>query len=346
MKTIYAVTGAGGHLGSFVAQYLIDAGEKVRTLLLASEKVQTEGTDVYYGDVTQIETLRPFLAHEADEKLILIHCAGLISISKHVDLKVYQVNVIGTSNILSVAKEEKVARFVYVSSVHALEEGKKGSLIHETKVFNPSKIIGGYAKTKAEASGNVLAAQSDDFEVVIVHPSGIIGPGFTSKGDFLHYLIASYVNKKLTVGVKGGYDFVDVRDVALGTIAAAQNGRSGEGYILSGSYHTIKEIFDMLAEITGNKRAKHYFPTWLIKGVAWMVELHYKRKRETPLFTAYSMHTLKSNANFSLVKSQEELGYQPRPLRETLEDTVLSIREREKTKVTKDKKKKMKRVNT
>ena len=321
-KRIYAITGIAGQLGSVIANKLVLKGEHVRGFYLSNEKNIIPGTEVFYGDVTKPATLEPFLAHDESEELILIHCAAIISISKRVSPKVYDVNVTGTENVVEMAKANGVKRMVHVSSVHAIPEGKKGDIIKETKDFDPRNVEGEYAKTKAAATHYVLQSETDDFEVVIVHPSGIIVPGSTAEGDFFGHFMRLYLQGELKTAVKGGYDFVDVRDVADGVISAVDNGRSGETYIFSGGYYTLKEISDHLAQLTDQKPIKRFLSPRFVKMFAWIAEAYYKIKKKTPLFTAYSIHSLQAPANFTHAKATEELGYNPRPILNTLIDVV------------------------
>ena len=156
---------------------------------------------------------------------------------------------------------------------------------------------------------------------MVVHPSGIIGPYDYGKGHMTQ-MIMSYLGGSLTACVKGGYDFVDVRDVAQGILAAAEKGRSGECYILSNAYINVKDLLRQLAGITGGKRIRTVLPQWFIKPLAPVAELYYKLRKESPLFTQYSLYTLLSNSNFSHEKATRELGYLPRDMGETLRDTV------------------------
>ena len=126
----------------------------------------------------------------------------------------------------------------------------------------------------------------------------------------------------MTSGVNGGYDFVDVRDVAKGIIATCDKGRKGEGYILSNKYFTMQQILFMLHEITGKKEIRIILPLWFLKGTARLAELYYKILRQPPLFTSYSIYTLNTNAHFSHEKATKELGYETRDMKETLTDTV------------------------
>lgn len=332
MERIYLVTGANGHLGSMIIKKLLENNCKVRALILENDKNHLdEKVEVIRGDVRDKETLYPFFDNLENKKIILIHCAGIVTIASKFNQNVYDVNVGGTKNIADIAIEKNVHKMIHVSSVHAIEEGKKGSVIKEVTSFNPDKVEGLYAKTKAEASNYILDMCKKGLNASIVHPSGIIGPGNYGSGH-LSQLIIDYLNHRLTAIVKGGYDFVDVRDVADGIISAVDNARVGECYILSNRYFEVKEIMDMLHEVTGHKQIKTILPNWFARLTAPIAELYYKILRQPPLYTSYSIYTLTSNAIFSHEKATKELNYNPREMRETLKDTVDWLREQGKIK--------------
>ena len=122
--------------------------------------------------------------------------------------------------------------------------------------------------------------------------------------------------------MKGGYDFVDVRDVADGILKAIEKGRVGECYILSNRYFEIKEIINLLHEVTNHKPIKTILPNWFAKLTAPIAELYYKILKQPPLYTSYSIYTLSTNSHFSHEKATKELDYNPRDMKETLKDTV------------------------
>lgn len=122
--------------------------------------------------------------------------------------------------------------------------------------------------------------------------------------------------------VKGGYDFVDVRDVADGVISACKNGRKGECYILSNRYITIKELCDLVCHVQGRKKFKIVLPISFAKLIAPLFEMYYNLKKQTPLFTKYSLYTLSSNANFSNEKAKKDLNFKTRSITDTIKDTV------------------------
>ncbi len=322
MKEIYLVTGAAGHLGSAVVRELLSLHKKVRIFILPKEKNIPEGDlRVYYGDVRNKESLKAFFAHEENTKVVVIHCAGIVSIaSKYVEL-VHEVNVGGTKNIVDLCVENQVDQLIYVSSVHAIPEKPKKQIVSEVTKFSPDDVVGLYAKTKSEATAYVLAAAKIGLKAKVVHPSGIIGPYDYGRGH-MTALVRDYYKGKLTAAINGGYDFVDVRDVAHGIILCVEKGRNGECYILSNRYITVREILDVLHNITGKKRIKTYLPLWFVKMTAPLAEAFYRILKKPPLYTAYSIYTLNTHALFTHEKANRELGYVTRDFHDTLNDTI------------------------
>ncbi len=321
MDNCYLITGAAGHLGSTLVRGLLEKGCSVRALVLPGEKHIPSGADIYYGDVCDATTLAAFFANPENKSLIVIHAAGIVTIASHYEQRVYDVNVLGTRNIVQLCMEHHVKRLVYISSVHAIAEKPKGETITETQHFDPDAVIGLYAKTKAIATKEVLLAAENGLNACVVHPSGITGPYDYGSGH-LTRLIIDYYKHRLTSAIDGGYDFVDVRDVAEAIITCAEKGLSGECYILSNRYFQVKEILDMLHQVTGKKQIKRILPGWFVKLTSHLAELYYKILRQVPLFTPYSLYTLNSNALFSHEKATREFGYSPRDMQQTLSDTV------------------------
>ena len=194
------------------------------------------------------------------------------------------------------------------------------SVLKEIKEFSPETVVGGYARTKAEATQAVLAAVQGGLDAVIVQPSGIIGP-YDHSGNHLVQLVTDYLGGRIPVCVKGGYDLVDVRDVAYGCLMAAEKGKSGECYILSNRHYEIQEVLKMVRRIAGGRRIP-VIPSWMAHLAAPLMQWHARRRKERPLYTGYSLYALKSNDKFSHEKAVRDLGYQPRDLYETLKDTV------------------------
>lgn len=322
MKRRYLVTGADGHLGSTIIKMLRNRGEEVRGLLFGQgeEKKVFPGLVTYvYGDVRSRESMRTFFEGNAQREVYVIHTAGIVDISETASPLMYDVNVNGTKNILFLCREYGVRRLLYVSSVHAIPE-QRDRVLSEVEEFAPEAVVGGYAKTKAEATKCVLTAAKEGMDAVVVHPSGIIGP-YNQGENHLVQLVKDYVQGRLPACVKGGYDFVDVRDVAKGCLQAIEKGKTGECYILSNRHYEIKDMLKMVRKIQGG-RPIPVLPIWMAKISTPFVEIHARRKKTRPLYTSYSLYTLGTNDRFSHDKATQELGYRPRDLWRTLQDTV------------------------
>ena len=325
MKRVYIITGVGGHLGNTVARELLAAGETVRGFALPNEDVTMlygDAVSIVRGDVRDKSSMEPlFYGLKDDDEVYFIHCAGIVSVATKYDQRVVDVNVRGTENVVSLCKEHSVKKLVYISSVHALPELPHGTVIHEVEGFQPESVIGLYAKTKAAATQIVLDAVKSGLDATIIHPSGIIGPNDYGHGH-LTQMVINYLNGTLTACVEGGYDFVDVRDVADGVIAAADKGKKGECYILSNRYIPVRELLNTLSRVTGGKNITTMLPLWFAKMTAPLAELYYKIRHESPLFTRYTLYTLTSNARFTYEKARRDLGYKPRDISTTIKDTV------------------------
>ena len=320
---IYIVTGAAGHLGGTVTKELNDQGKTVHALCLPDEKHLPQGAyiKVYTGDICRIDSLTDMFEDCKGKPVTVIHCAGIVSIASKFDQKVYDVNVIGTKNIITLCEKYHVQKLIYISSVHAIPELPGNETIAEVNSFSPDNVVGLYAKTKAEASGCVLDYAKRGGNASVIHPSGIVGPGDFGRGHITQ-LVIDYYKGGLTSGIAGGYDFVDVRDVANGILSCCEHGENGECYILSGQFFKVPDLLNLLHEITGKRKIKRILPLWFIKFTAPLAELYYKILKQPPLFTAYSIYTLNSNANFSHEKAARELDYAVRPMKQTLADTV------------------------
>lgn len=318
----YIIIGGLGHLGLTIAKELWAKGKNVIIfdVQIPEKHHDLNGIDYHYGDITKFKDLDLFFK-TLEKPVYVVHCASIVSIVTNPGPKLFEVNVSGTKNIVRICFKYKVKRLVYVSTVHVLEEQKKGIVIKEQDFFVESKVKGHYAKTKARATQIVLDSTKKGLDAIVLHPSGIIGPNDFNVGHTTR-LIIDYLNGDLRAAINGGYDFVDVRDVALGVISALRYGKKGHCYILSNQFFTLRYLLETLSKLTAQKPIKAYLPMWFIVPLAPVAEFYYKVRKVKPLFTPYSLYTLKSNAYFSHEKATEELNYFPRPLEQTLSDTI------------------------
>jgi len=318
------VTGATGHIGNVLVRKLIAAGEAVRVLILPGEDtspLQGLPVEKVTGDVLDPPSLRKAMRGVTR----VFHLAGIISILPGRDRLVHCVNVDGTKNIISEAQQAGVERLIYTSSIHAIQRAPEGVRIDERMPFDPLNAAGEYDRSKAEASLAVLEAARQGLDSVIVCPTGVIGPNDYRRSE-IGQLILDCVEHKPQFYVDGAYDFVDVRDVADGMIQAAENGRSGETYILSGEKISVRRILDVLWDLTGRRFTRIHIPFAFARFVVRFTPFYYRRRKSKPRFTSYSLETLRSNSDISHDKATAELDYHPRSLLVSIADTVTWFR--------------------
>ena len=320
----YLITGASGFLGRAVISELKKKNTQICALVLENDPLAIElprDISVTYGNVCDDESLTRFFS-AADSQTCVIHCAGIVSLASHTDERLYNVNVGGTDNILRHCEKNHVGKLVYVSSVHAIPEKKKGTQITETAAFLPSLVKGDYGKSKAIATKLVFDAAKRGLNASVVFPSGIIGPGDVGKGSITSMLL-SFLKGKLPCAVKGSYDFVDVRDVAAGIVACSERGKAGCGYILSGQHASVREILNAAKDALNIKRQVIFLPICLAKIIAPIYEKWCLKKKRPLYFTPYAVSVLNSNGLFSKKAAAETFGYSTRPLNISIRDMVL-----------------------
>lgn len=324
MKPIVIITGANGFLGNHLVRYYEHLADVRALILPGTSKVPLQGVrcTIYEGDVTKPDSLKDLFTLPPDRECLVIHCAAIVSIRTGNRRPMQEVNIEGVRTILKMTLAAH-AKLLYVSSVHAIPERPAPQVITEVSSFDPKLVRGAYAKTKATAADLVLrAVREEGLWACIVHPSGMLGPGDYGRSH-LTQLVVDTLNGRLVAGVSGGYDFVDVRDVTKGIALAAKKGNPGDCYLLTGHACTVPDLLNEITRTVQLKPVKSRIPLWFAKLTAPFAEGYYLLLRQPPLYTSYSLYTLSSNHRFSCEKAKQNLGYRPRPLEETVRDTVV-----------------------
>ena len=194
--------------------------------------------------------------------------------------------------------------------------------LYEPEEYDINKVDGVYSKSKVQANNIVLdAVKNSGLDACIVLPSAIMGPNDPFNAP-INSAIRRFLNNKLPAITKGGYNIVDVRDVAKGILSVLENGKPGESYFLTGRYVSVKELIEIAGKEANKKPIKNKVPHFVIKAASPFIEAHAKSHHKAPLFTGFSMDCLMQNSNYSCNKARKELGYEPRPLEETMKDTI------------------------
>jgi dihydroflavonol-4-reductase len=235
------------------------------------------------------------------------------------------VNVEGVRNVMQACLESGVRRVVHFSSIHAFEQQPIEEPLDETR-GPPGPDAPPYNHSKVAGEREVAAAVQKGLDAVIVNPTAVLGPGdfrISAMGEVLLQL----ARRELPALVDGGFDWVDVRDVVAGALAAEEHGRTGERYLLSGSWTPIADLARLVEQLTGARPPVFTSPMWLARVGAPFVERFFTLVGKRPLYTHASLHALRSNRLVSHKKAVRELGYSVRPLEETICDTITWHRE-------------------
>jgi dihydroflavonol-4-reductase len=250
----------------------------------------------------------------------VIHAAARISIHGDPDGSVYRTNTEGTRHVLEACTRAGVKRLIHLSSVHAVMELPLDEPFDERR---PYKAEGSsrYDLSKAVSEQYLLDhTRNGKLETVIVRPSSVVGPLDARPSEMGKALIDMYLGK-VPLLPQGGYDFVDVRDVARSIIAALEKGRHGEVYLLCGKYQRLADLAAMAGKVTGKKMPGFTVPISLLYLLLPLVKAYGRLLGAAPQFTRESLTALEhGHPHMDARKAREELGHQVRPMEETLKD--------------------------
>jgi len=312
------ITGATGHIGACLVRALVEKGRPARCLVHANTKpLEGVAAEFVRSDICDVDSLcQAFRGAE-----VVYHLAARISLSMADLPEVEAINVGGTRNVVEACLRTGVRRLVHFSSIHSLVQEPLETPVDENRPLVCSKNCPPYDLTKAAAEKEIRRGIERGLNAIIVNPTGVIGP-YDFQPSFLGEAIISMAQNRLPALVTGGFDWVDVRDVADGAMRAEELAPAGESYLLSGHWVSMCDIAAMVSEITGVRNSKMTCPLWLARLGAPVIQGVSRLSGKRPLYTSVSLRALRSNRNISHEKASRELGYKPRPFRETLVDTL------------------------
>jgi dihydroflavonol-4-reductase len=315
------VTGGTGFVGGAVVRRLLEAGYEIRALVRpGTDTRQLDGVPVerVEGDVRDAGSLRRGVAG-CDH---VFHVAALYSFWGHPWDDFYQVNVEGTRRVLEAARDGGVERIVHTSSVAALGTNADHSPATEETPSSLEDRIGTYQRSKFLGQEIAREFARQGLPVVIVNPSTPVGVG-DHKPTPTGQVIVDYLNGRMPAYVDTGLNIVDVEDVAAGHLLAAERGRIGERYILGGENLSLKQVLDLLAEISGRPRVRYRIPNAL--ALAWSyvdVTLARLNPRRIPAATPAKVRMSYHYEFYDPSKAIRELGLPQTPAREALRKAV------------------------
>jgi dihydroflavonol-4-reductase len=315
------VTGGTGFIGGEVVRQLRERGDEVLCLVRSpgkAGKLRELGCELASGDLGDEAAIRAGM-RGCDA---VIHAAAMYEVGIPAKQRpaMWDANVEGTRRVMEAAREERVPRIVYVSTVGIFGNTHK-KVVDETYKNPETDFTSYYEETKLEAHKVVQGMIDDGLPAIIVQPGGVYGPGDTSQvADLLEQFFAGKL--PLLPFPDLGICMTHVEDIAGGILLALDKGKLGETYVISGPATTMRGAIETVARVSGRKAPKRALPTVLMKAMVPIGPLVGKVMGQPP-----NLRELISSADgvtfwASYEKAERELGYSPRGRDEGLRQTL------------------------
>jgi dihydroflavonol-4-reductase len=315
------ITGATGFVGSHVAQELSRRGADLRILVRPTSKLENLAgipAETITGDLLQVEELRTAVSG-CDA---VMHVAADYRLWVTDPEKMHAINVIGTRDLLRIAREQGVPRVVYTSSVATMGFFADGQLCDETTPVSLENMIGHYKRSKYLAEQEAVAAARDGQQVIILNPTTPIGSG-DIKPTPTGRIVVDFLKRKFPAYMDTGLNLVDVNEVAKTHVDAIEVGRSGERYILGGENLTLKQLLDKMSAITGLPSPTMRVPHTVAMAFALCDQtVTGKLRRKEPRATVEAVRMGKKKMFVSSAKAERELGFQVVPVYAALRSAI------------------------
>jgi dihydroflavonol-4-reductase len=315
------VTGANGHLGNNLCRLLVERGERVRAMIRSNaDPAPLAGLDVEIvrGDILDAGDAATAVA---DCRRVCHAAAGFLMWSRDPERDIIRPCVQGTRTVLEAAARAHVEKLVYVSTSGTI--GHATTPVPRDETHNNTSPHTHYMRGKVAAEREAFAiAERTGLPVVVVQPGLILGPRFWKLSESVRQ-VADFLNHGAPLYFDGGFSVVDVEDVARGSILAMEKGRVGERYILAGEDLSLKQLFDLTADLSGLRAPRFKAPVPVLRVAAALMEFGAQVTGMRPMLDRSQVDEFAGKyAYFSSAKAQRELGYTYLPARETVQRTI------------------------
>lgn len=319
---MYLITGATGHIGNTLIRTLLerDPSTEIRAFVLPDSDLSalTElPVEIMYGNILDPQMVK----HAMQDVDVVFHLAAIISIRGDDTSCIEAVNIQGAVNIAEAALNADIKRMVHVASINIFERQSNVRFHEDIPLVTAENATGIYDYTKAEAVRCLRAIGERGLDIVYACPTGVMGP-HDYLGSEYGAVIRGYMTNRLQVVLDGGYDWVDVRDIADGLLALAERGTPNELYLLGGHYVSMQDFIDRVGAIMNRTYTLLHMPFSLLMPIAYIAHaLSNIFKVHTPL-TPYAVRGIRAKVDVSYDKAARTIGYAPRPFSDTLRDTL------------------------
>ena len=317
---IALITGGSGHVGANLVRELSSRDYQVRCIDFDNDYRAFEGFDVELvkGNITDISTLDTAFK----DVEVVFHTAAVISLDKKDKNLIRSVNVGGTENVCEMSLRHGVKKLIHFSSVDAFVREPLEDPLYENRslVTDPNAVP--YDLSKADAQRIVLEYCDKGLNASIIHPSGIFGPNDFKPSLFGQEFI-NIANGKRPYSINVGYDYVDVRDLCKTSVNCIDKGEVKQNYIVGGNYMDFVYMSEVMSEILNKKLIRSTLPFGFIYMSLPGSYISSLIKKTPRTITMDSIHTIKvQNKNIPSSLSKEKLNHNPRPVEETIQDTI------------------------
>jgi dihydroflavonol-4-reductase len=315
------VTGATGKVGYAIASALLERGDTVRALVRdpkSAAGVLPAGIEPHKGDVTDPDSLAAAVAGCE----LVFNSMGMPEQWVRDEAIFDRVNAQGSGEVARAAKRAGVRRLIHTST-HDVFHAEAGQRFDETMLADYPKGTA-YERSKQRAEELVLA-ERDGMEVVVLNPSGVYGPTPSPTPSFENGLFEPVVKKRLPAVPPGGTGYAYVEGVADGHLRAAERGRDGERYILADGYASFRELCETVREVAGRGRVPPTMPVPVARVVAAAGEGLSRIIRRPPLLPSGQLKYFLWRARPDSSKAQRDLGWRQTAVEDGVRKTLASM---------------------
>jgi dihydroflavonol-4-reductase len=313
------VTGAAGFLGSHVARQLVARGEAVRVLLRPSSQnraIADLPLEYVTGDLRDTDSLDRALKGITH----VFHVAADYRLWAKDSKDIYDSNVGGTKNILAAAKRAGVQQFIYTSTVATIAVDRPAPPNEKTDA-KLDEMVGHYKRSKWMAEREALNAAKEGFPVIVAMPTTPVGP-WDWKPTPTGKIIVDFLNGKMPGYVDTGLNFVGVEECAAGHLLVADKGKVGERYLLGGENLTLKQVLDILSNITKLPAPLLKLPHGVALGAAYASTFFSRLVGKEPGIPVEGVKIAQHKMFVDCTRAQRDLGFKAGPVSAALQRAV------------------------
>lgn len=321
------VTGGSGHVGANLVRRLLAEGQELRCLVQPGQS-----REAFAG--LEVELVEADLRDAAAMRTVVAGCTRLFHVAAKVSTlnasageqrEIYEVNVVGTRNIMRAALEAGVARAVMTGSFSAVgyDLDRPSAPSNEDLPFYPFAKVLPYAQSKALAELEVLRCVVDGLDAVIVTSCACVGPH-----DYMPSRVGrtmlDYAHGRLHAYVDGGFPFVAARDIVDGHVLGMEKGRTGHKYIIASEFMTLGDLVEIWSELLGRPPVRLKLPRPVMAAMTGLYSGTFAKlfPNAPQRLNPGALEILKLNRHADTRKAREELGFVPTRVKAALYEAL------------------------